>query len=139
MVRVESNFNPNAVSSSGAVGLMQLMPGTARDLGLKVPIYRNVLKPSHDERIDERFNPRKNMVAGVAYLKAQLRRYDGSYVRAAAAYYVGPANVRISGLIPRRADRYAGKVLKYYYEYKSDSALKNASLARLENLLATRG
>lgn len=139
VVRVESNFNPNAVSSSGAVGLMQLMPGTARDLGLKVPRYRNVLKPSHNERIDERFNPRKNMVAGVTYLKTQLRRYDGSYVRAAAAYYVGPANVRISGSIPRRADRYAGKVLKYYYEYKSDSALKNASLARLENLLATRG
>ena len=138
VIRVESNFNPNAVSSSGAVGLMQLMPGTAQDLGLKVPKYRNVLKPIHDERIDERFNPRKNIQAGVAYLKAQLKRYDGSYVRAVAAYNVGPGNVRDNGTIPQRADRYAGKVLKRYYEYKSNSALKDAALARLENLLASR-
>lgn len=138
VIRVESNFNPNAVSSSGAVGLMQLMPGTARDLGLDVPNYRNVLKPNHDERADERFNPRKNMEGGVAYLAAQLKRYNGSYVRALAAYYVGPAKVRESGSIPRRADRYAGKVLKHYYEYKSNSAQKNAALGRLENLLASR-
>lgn len=138
VIRVESNFNPNAVSSSGAVGLMQLMPGTARDLGLDVPNYRNVLKPNHDERADERFNPRKNMEAGVAYLATQLKRYNGSYVRALAAYYVGPAKVRESGSIPRRADRYAGKVLKHYYEYKSNSAQKNAALGRLENLLASR-
>ncbi|MDE0043473.1 MAG: transglycosylase SLT domain-containing protein [Candidatus Poribacteria bacterium] len=138
VVRVESNFNPNAVSSSGAVGLMQLMPGTARDLGLDVPNYRNVLKPTHDERIDERFNPRKNIRGGVAYLKTQLKRYNGSYVRALAAYYVGPAKVRESGSIPRRADRYTGKVLKHYYEFKSNSARKNAALGRLENLLASR-
>lgn len=138
VVRVEANFNPNAVSSSGAVGLMQLMPGTAKDLGLKVPNYRNVLKPTHNERADERFNPRKNMEGGVAYLAAQLKRYDGSYVRALAAYFVGPAKVRESGSIPRRADRYAGKVLKRYYEYKSNSARKSAALARLENLLASR-
>lgn len=138
VIRVESNFNPNAVSSSGAVGLMQLMPGTAQDLGLKVPNYRNVLKPTHDQRIDERFNPRTNIQAGVAYLKAQLKRYDGSYVRAVAAYNVGPGNVRGDGAIPQRADRYAGKVLKRYYEYKSNSALKGAALARLENLLASR-
>ena len=138
VIRVESNFNPNAVSSSGAVGLMQLMLGTARDLGLDVPNYRNVLKPTHDERVDERFNPRVNLEAGVRYLAAQLRRYDGSYVRALAAYFVGPAKVRQSGSIPRRADRYAGKVLKHYYEYKSSSAQKNAALGRLENLLARR-
>ena len=138
VIRVESNFNPNAVSSSGAVGLMQLMPGTARDLGLSVPNYRNVLKPTHDERVDERFNPRKNMRGGVAYLKTQLKRYNGSYVRALAAYYVGPAKVRESGSIPRRADRYAGKVLKHYYKYKSNSTRKNAALGRLENLLASR-
>ena len=138
VIRVESNFNPNAVSSAGAVGLMQLMPGTARDLRLKVPNYRNALKPVHDARIDERFNPRKNLGAGVAYLKAQLKRYNGSYVRAAAAYYVGPSNVPKNGRIPRRGDQYAGKALKRYYEYKSNSALKNAALVRLENLLANR-
>ena len=135
---VESNFNPNAVSSAGAVGLMQLMPGTARDLGLKVPNYRNVLKPTRDARVDERFNPSKNLRAGVAYLKAQLKRYNGSYVRAAAAYYVGPYNVPEDGQIPRRGDLYAGKVLKRYYEYKSNSAMKNKALVRLENLLARR-
>ena len=138
VIRVESNFNPNAVSSSGAVGLMQLMPGTARDLGLNVPKYSNVLKPAHDERVDERFDSRKNMEAGVAYLATQLKRYDGSYVRTLAAYFVGPAKVRESGSIPQRADRYAGKVLKRYYEYKSGSALKHAALAQLENLLANR-
>ena len=139
VIRVESNFNPNAVSSAGAVGLMQLMPGTAQDLGVKVPKYRNALKPIRDERIDERFNPRKNVQAGVAYLKTQLKRYNGSYVRAAAAYYVGPYNVPGDGKIPRRGDQYAGKVLKRYYEYKSNSALKDATLARVENLLASRG
>lgn len=138
VIRVESNFNPNAVSSSGAVGLMQLMPGTARDLRLNVPKYRNALKPTHDERVDERFNPRKNVKAGVAYLATQLKRYDGSYVRALAAYFVGPAKVRVSGSIPRRADRYAGKVLKHYYEYKSNAARKDAALGRVENLLASR-
>ena len=138
VIRVESNFNPNAVSSSGAVGLMQLMPGTARDLRLNVPKYRNALKPTHDERVDERFNPRKNVKAGVAYLATQLKRYDGSYVRALAAYFVGPARVRQSGSIPRRADRYAGKVLKHYYEYKSNAARKDAALGRVENLLASR-
>ncbi|MDE0297414.1 MAG: transglycosylase SLT domain-containing protein [Candidatus Poribacteria bacterium] len=138
VIRVESNFNPNAVSSSGAVGLMQLMPGTARDLGLKVPNYRNALKPTHDDRIDERFNPRKNMRAGIAYLATQLRRYDDSYVHALAAYFVGPAKVRETGSIPRRADRYAAKVLKHYYEYKSNSARTNAAIGRLENLLASR-
>ena len=138
VIRVESNFNPNAVSSSGAVGLMQLMPGTARDLRLNVPKYRNALKPTHDERVDERFNPRKNVKAGVAYLATQLKKYDGSYVRALAAYYVGPAKVGLSGSIPRSADRYAGKVLKHYYKYKSNAVQKDAALRRLENLLASR-
>ena len=94
LVKRESTFNPKAISRNGAVGLMQLMPPTARDLGLKVPSYENVRKPTPNPSIDERFNPLKNLEAGVKYLHDMLQRYDGDYSLSLAAYNAGPGNVR---------------------------------------------
>ena len=135
VIRVESDFNPMAVSSSGAAGLMQLMPPTAQELGLEVPNYRSILKPQTSPEIDERFDARKNLNAGVMYLKAMLERYGGSYLLAVAAYNVGPGHVHRNAPVPKMADRHVGKVLQRYYEYKGDALLRENDLGKLKALL----
>lgn len=79
VILTESAGDPKAVSKSGAGGLMQLMPGTARDLGLS------------DE---DRFDPKKNVLAGTQYLKQMLDNFNGDTKLALAAYNWGPGNVR---------------------------------------------
>jgi soluble lytic murein transglycosylase-like protein len=76
VMQVESGFNPYARSPKGAVGLMQLMPGTIRQFGVGNP-----------------FAPRENVRAGVAYLRQLLDRYDNSETLALAAYNAGPGAV----------------------------------------------
>lgn len=135
LVKTESTFNPKAVSASGAVGLAQLMPPTARELGLKVPSYRNIRKPTPNPNVDERFHPFKSLEAGVKYLHQMLKRYDGNYVLSLAAYNAGPGNVRKDVPLIRQTEQYVGKVLNSYYRYKGDAALKNTDLRRLDALL----
>ena len=135
LVKTESTFNPKAISRNGAVGLLQLMPPTARGLGLKVPSYENVRKPTPNPSIDERFHPIKNLSAGVKYLHEMLERYDGDYSLSLAAYNVGPGNVRKNGKLSRSAERHVGKVLEGYYQYKSNADLKNTNLRRLDAAL----
>lgn len=83
VVQHESNFNPNAVSRSGASGLMQLMPATARSMGAE-----NV------------FDPEQNILAGSKYLRELMDKYDGNIGLTLAAYNAGPGNVDKFGGIP---------------------------------------
>jgi soluble lytic murein transglycosylase-like protein len=78
----ESRWNPTAVSRAGAIGLAQLMPGTARDLG-----------------VDPR-DPVQNLSGGARYLRQQLNRFDGNVEKALAAYNAGPGRVMTAGGIP---------------------------------------
>lgn len=84
--RQESEFNPMAESPAGALGAMQLMPATAKEVarqyGLRYDVYKLKTDPSY------------NMTLGSAYLSGLVRRFDGSYILAAAAYNAGPSRVR---------------------------------------------
>ncbi|MDB5472985.1 MAG: lytic transglycosylase protein [Devosia sp.] len=84
VVRQESMFQIDAVSSAGARGLMQLMPGTAKEVAKQVGVDYSPAKLVSD--------PRYNALLGSTYLGKQLERYDGSLVLAAAAYNAGPGN-----------------------------------------------
>lgn len=101
VIQQESKFDPNAGSNKGAGGLMQLMPDTAKDLGLT---------PA------ERFDPEKNIDAGTKYLSQQLDRYHGDISLALAAYNAGPGNVNKYGGVPPFAEtqNYVSKITADY-------------------------
>ena len=110
LVRQESNFNPTIRSRAGARGLTQLMPGTARLLGLKVR-----------RRLDERVIPAKALDAGARYLRMQLDGFR-SVRLALAAYNAGPGAVRrFRGLPPYRETRsYVRLVLQHQARYRAE-------------------
>ena len=135
IVYAESNFNPLAVSKSGAAGLMQMMPHTARELGLKVPKYSNKLKPTQNANIDERFDPTKNLHAGLAYFKKLLEKYRGDLTLTLGAYNVGPGRVRVHGPLISRGKRYAQKVITRSQLYRDTTEQMEVDLKRLEAVL----
>ncbi len=103
VVQQESGYKPHAVSRSGALGLMQLMPKTAASLGVKNPL-----------------NPMQNLEGGIQYLKAQLQRFGGSLPLALAAYNAGPnAVVKHGGIPPYKETRhYVRTILAGYLKNK---------------------
>lgn len=95
MIEVESGWDPNAMSPVGAMGLGQLMPGTAFELG-----------------VDDPFDPQQNLAGAAKYLAKQYKRF-GSYLLALAAYNAGPGAVSRHGGVPpyRETRRYVRKIL----------------------------
>ncbi len=135
LVYVESSFNPQAISRNGAAGLMQLMPATAQGLGLKVPNYKNKRKPTVDSRVDERFEPEKNLHAGLTYFSSLVEKYDGDYKLALGAYNVGPGRVRQGVTLPSSGARYRDKVMNRVARYMNDKSLMETDLRKLESVL----
>lgn len=135
IIHTESNFNPFAVSKNGAAGLMQIMPEAARDLGLKVPQYKNRRNPKLDPKIDERFDPNKNLHAGLTYFKMLYEKHLNNLTLALGAYNVGPAKVKTRGPLISRGKRYAKKVMNRSQYYRDKSAQMEIDLKRLERIL----
>ena len=102
-IKVESDFNPRAVSKKGALGLMQIMPENIKAL-----------------RVSNPFDPRENIMAGARYFKNLLERYNGELHLALAAYNAGPNAVDLYKRVPpyRETVNYVEKVMKYYQIFK---------------------
>ena len=108
VIHAESAFNPRAVSHKGAMGLMQLMPATARTFGVSQP-----------------FLAEQNVVGGTRYLR-ELRERFGNWTMALAAYNAGPEAVDKFGGIPpyRETQKYVRRVLTYYRQYHPQFAVR---------------
>jgi soluble lytic murein transglycosylase-like protein len=110
VIKVESNFNPNAVSRKGAMGLMQLMPQTARQLRVRNP-----------------FDPEQNVDAGVRHLKQLMESFGGDVKLTLAAYNAGAGAVNRSAGIPHYAEtrNYVRRITDLYYGGNGWNMLSN--------------
>ena len=104
IIKVESDYDPRVVSSKGAKGLMQMMPETARDMGVV-----NV------------FDPRENIYGGTRYLRVLANMFNGDLILTIAAHHAGPGSVkRYKGIPPFKTTRkYVRAVLVWYYKYRT--------------------
>jgi soluble lytic murein transglycosylase-like protein len=114
LVAVESGFRPRAVSSAGAAGLTQLMPGTARELG-----------------VEDRFDPADNLRGGAEYLARQLLKFQDLRL-ARAAFNAGPARVERLGLVPKipETEAYVDLVLSCYLALAAGRDVRSAGDCR---------
>jgi soluble lytic murein transglycosylase-like protein len=104
VIKQESDFNPYSVSSSGAAGLMQLMPQTAQSMSVR-----------------DVFDPRQNILGGTRFLRILANMFNGDLVLTVAAYNAGPnAVIRHAGVPPyEQTQNYVRQVLRYYYLYRA--------------------
>ncbi|MGK3992772.1 lytic transglycosylase domain-containing protein [Sorangium sp. So ce1024] len=103
VMKVESGFDPGAVSRAGAMGLMQLMRSTALDM-----------------RVVDPFDPRQNVLGGARHLRILVNAYGGDLVLALAAYHAGPGTVARYGGVPPYPEtyRYITRVIALYHRYR---------------------
>lgn len=102
VIKIESNFNPRAVSRTGAMGLMQLMPATAEHMKVKDP-----------------FDPRQNILGGTRYLRRLSDRYDGDINLILFGYHAGPGNVEQKRGVPfEETQQYIKNVYFWYLKYR---------------------
>jgi soluble lytic murein transglycosylase-like protein len=115
VIRAESANNPRAVSRKGAQGLMQLMPQTANNLGVK-----------------NSFDPEENVAGGVRYLRALLLQYNGDAAKALAAYNAGPQRVQQYNGVPpyRETHAYVARVITDYNRKKLAGARRQSQIAK---------
>lgn len=115
VIHTESNYYAHAVSRAGAMGLMQLMPKTARSLG-----------------VADAFDPRQNVYGGARYLRMLANRYDGDMVLVLAAYNAGAGNVEKYGGVPpfQETRAYVRGVLRRFYAYERQAQLGAAARRR---------
>jgi soluble lytic murein transglycosylase-like protein len=101
-MHTESRFKPEVVSHKGACGLMQLLPGTAKEMGVK-----------------EIFDPEQNIMGGTRYLRMLANRFDGDTVKMVAGYHAGGGAVSAANGIPyEKTGEYLRRVLNAYYAYQ---------------------
>ena len=115
VVRAESGYDPNAVSRAGARGLMQLMPETALEVGVR-----------------DVFHPQDNLEGGASYLRGLIDRYSGDVHLALAAYNAGPGAVDSHGGVPPYAEtqEYLRRVFRFRQEYLHDALRDGAGTLR---------
>ena len=116
LIRVESNYDPSAVSSKGAMGLMQLIPATAQRFGVQNP-----------------FDPTQNIQGGVSYLKYLLHLFGGNLPLSLAAYNAGEERVIRSGGIPaiQETEHYVRAITRMYNSKDAGSAAAAVPAARI--------
>lgn len=106
VAKAESDFNPNDVSSAGAIGVMQLMPSTAKELGVKDP-----------------YDAEQNIMGGAKLIAAHLKKYNGDVKLALAAYNAGSGAVKKYGGVPSFCKTYVNRVLSYKKAYETANAV----------------
>lgn len=112
IVLVESNFFPDAISDAGAMGLMQLMPGTALNMGVL-----------------NAFDPRQNVLGGTRYLRLLANRFNGDLVLTVAAYNAGEGAIEKYRGVPPYLEtrRYVRRVLHHYYAFRNTTPAATAA------------
>ncbi|MBR1741516.1 MAG: lytic transglycosylase domain-containing protein [Lachnospiraceae bacterium] len=106
IAKAESDFSPNEVSSAGAIGIMQLMPETAKSLGVTDP-----------------YDPRQNILGGAKCIAQKLKEFNGDIRLALAAYNAGSGAVKRNGGVPSYCTKYVNRVISYKEAYETAVAV----------------